>query len=418
MKIIVAHPGRQHSFKMATALKREGILFKYITTVYDKKSSITNKLVKYFLKGDILKKAKGRSCEELDDNDVLQYYEFFALITIFLSKNKYLKVFYSKWNVWVASKFYKKVMKYAKKNNVDAIIVYDGVSNKHFEILNNTNIKKIIDVSFASRQYLKSIFEKEMKLYPEFNMKDSFKEYKNKLMMKNDLNCTNMADYFLVPSNFVKESLLFCNVKNDAIAVVPYGVDREKFSMKDTLNNDKKLNIIYVGQVSYRKGIHRLLEVISQLDKNSIHLNICGGYDKNSDIYIKYKSLENVDFKGYVTRDCLAEEYRKSDLFVFPTLGEGFGLVVLEALSCGLPVLCSSRAGGNDVIKEGYNGYVISMDDNNELLERIQWCINNKDKIRNMKSNAIESVKYYTWDNYYSKVVYEIKKFLKIEKDL
>ena len=82
MRVIVAHPDRQHSFFLATALKKKGILDAYITTIYDKETSITAR-VKKILKGNIKKKAASRKCEFLDDKDVIQYNELYNLCIFF-----------------------------------------------------------------------------------------------------------------------------------------------------------------------------------------------------------------------------------------------------------------------------------------------------------------------------------------------
>ena len=76
MKVIVAHAERQHSFFLATAMKQAGILDKYITTIYDRPQSLTNR-VKRLLKGNTLKKANSRRCDALDDTDVVQINELF-----------------------------------------------------------------------------------------------------------------------------------------------------------------------------------------------------------------------------------------------------------------------------------------------------------------------------------------------------
>ena len=71
MKVLLVHPGKQHSFETAKALKEAGVFYKYVTTVYDKDNSLTNK-IKHLLKGKNLKKANTRKCPYLKDEEVIQ----------------------------------------------------------------------------------------------------------------------------------------------------------------------------------------------------------------------------------------------------------------------------------------------------------------------------------------------------------
>ena len=82
LKIIVAHPGKQHSFRVATALEKKGMLFKYATTVYDKKSSLLMRVVKMFLNKDNAQRANGRKCPFIPDEKVVQFCEFEGLLLL------------------------------------------------------------------------------------------------------------------------------------------------------------------------------------------------------------------------------------------------------------------------------------------------------------------------------------------------
>lgn len=403
-RIIVAHPGKQHSLQMAAAVKKSGMLQKYYTTVYYKEGSLTKIITDKLLRGKNLKKAHSRLSVELDSDDVEQINEWMGLVTLLTSRISVLEKLTRKWNALTASLFYKEIMRKARKDNIDAIIVYDGYSNRHFEILDGTDIIKVMDVSFASRQYLKKLFESEIKEYGADDLRRTSSELWNEKWMYNDIVATKVADYFIVPSHFVKESLEYCGVEPDRIYIVPYGVDNKEFNYTDVpLKKERRLQLLYVGEISCRKGLHRLLEVASQY-QGQIELRLCGRVDQKSSIYQNYKDTANIEFVGFITHDQLANEYNNADVFVFPTLGEGFGLVVLEALSCGLPVICSDRAGGNDVIQNGVNGFVISMDTNAALRNSIDWCLANRERLHQMRIQAKDSVAGLSWDTYKSNV--------------
>lgn len=408
LKVIVAHPGKQHSFQLATALNNEGILFKYITSVYNKPGSVTSFLSKFF-KGDILKKILGRRCENISDKDVIQFNEIGVLITLFLNKFPKINKFAEEWNCMIESNFYKKVMKYAKKNEVDAIVVYNGYQKKHFEILNKTKIIKIIDVSIAHREFLRDILDKEIKESGITEIKKQHLSYWNKHMIKNDIKGCSEADYFLAPSNFVLKSLVTHKVKREQVKIVPYGVDISQFNIIKNKEENGPLKLIYVGGISYRKGIHRLLEVIKEFDYSKVELYLAGTFDKNSDLYLNYKTKKNIHFLGFVTRDKLNKLYNEASIFVLPSFGEGLAQVGLEAMACGLPLLCTTNSGVNDVVIDGENGFVYEPNKNDELKNKIIWFINNREKIHEMGKKARITAEKYSWENYHKNVVTAIR---------
>ena len=91
MKVLLVHPGKQHSFETAKALKEAGVFYKYVTTVYDKDNSLTNK-IKHLLKGKNLKKANTRKCPYLKDEEVIQIYEWWGLLVLLISKLPFLEI--------------------------------------------------------------------------------------------------------------------------------------------------------------------------------------------------------------------------------------------------------------------------------------------------------------------------------------
>ena len=193
--------------------------------------------------------------------------------------------------------------------------------------------------------------------------------------------------------------------------IIPYGVNVNLFKGKSIYVHSEKIKLIFVGQISLYKGLHHLLSVISQMDLSKVELTLVGPI-VDYGLYMKYSNCNHIHFEGFVSFNRLQEYYRNADVFVFPTLGEGFGLVVLEALSCGLPVLCSQNAGGNDCIKDGYNGFVYNPLNEEELRCKINWFVENRCQLQQMGFNAQKSVKNYTWDRYYNSVSEYVTKII------
>ena len=406
MKIIVAHPGQQHSYHTAIAVKNAGHLYKYMTMFYYKKNcnNLLSKLCE--------KKIKNKRCELLDDADIETIGSLlFFFNSIFLRLNKRL---YRLFNSICSNYFGKRVALYAIKNNADAVIMYDTTCDKCFEILKKKapQILRIQDVAAINRIYMAELYALEIEKIPEqknelmqergfvFN-----KKYQNQWQKEID-----NSDYFIVPSKIVKESLLFSNAISNRILIIPYGSNYKISKKKETYKNNKTINILYVGSVSYMKGIVCLLKAYQSLPSGKFTLTVVGDIQINRSLLEEYK--ESVSFVGYIPHDELEEYYCKSDVFVFPSLGDSFGLVVLEAMSYGLPVICSDHAGASDLVVDGYNGFKVKSGDYLQIAEILNNLFDAEEQLKNLSLSAQMTAEQYSWENYYKNIGIAINKNL------
>lgn len=401
MKIIIAHPGRQHSFRVAKALKDKGWLYKYITTVYNKDDSLIMRVSRLFLNHDNLIRANKRKCESLKDSDVILFDEFLGYLILFLLRVDKTKKVYTWLNERVRDSFGRKVAKYAIKHKVDAVICYDANSKECFRILKKKapEIIRILDNAHPARNYLHKVYNEKLNSAGKFSktyeacgyiMDSKISEYFGTEI--------DQADYHIVASSFSENALLFNNVKKFKIIKVPYGVESNRIFF-----NERKykgpLKVLFVGEINQRKGIAQILEVAKQLSQKNVEFNLIGmGREYQSYLYEDY--LQYVNFLGRVSYDTLMKNYEENHIFIFPTMGEGFGLVLLEAMASGLPVIASKNCAGPDLIEDGYNGFLIEAGDTNALKERIIWFNNNNDKIREMSKNARSTALNFSWERY------------------
>lgn len=414
MKIIVAHPSKQHSFYTATAVKNADALFCYVTSIYDKPGTIT-----YFLKNLLSRKNKNKASTRknpsLQDSEVKVIYELSGLFLLLVRRIPFLNnKLYNKLFVRRRKKFGRYVAKLAVENDVDAVIMYDSTAVECFHILKEKRpqIKRILDVSICHRKLMRENFEKDMDATHDNSLKEENAILWNDALMNDYIQEVQDSNYFFVPSKIVKRSLIHIGVNEKNIKIIPYGVNLNHFSFNEKRDHIGPLKLIYVGQISFRKGLHHLLKVLSTFNTDKIELTLAGAYNPNNTLYRKYCKFPNIHFAGFVTRDKLAEYYRQSDFFIFPTLGEGYGLVVLESLSSGTPVLVSDLAGGNDIIEDGYNGFVFQAGNDVEMERILTLLVSDKSKLPDYSRNAYESVQDMSWETYYRNVQKTVSKII------
>jgi glycosyltransferase involved in cell wall biosynthesis len=226
-----------------------------------------------------------------------------------------------------------------------------------------------------------------------------------------------LADLVLVACSFVDKTIREF-YPDKRIARAPYGVDAEFWSpggeddrttgrrdnatiggrrSEGALLATPPLRFIYAGQSSIRKGIPVLIEAWEKAQLRDAELILVGSWQLAVD---RLKRLPvGVRFVGPVGPERLRELYRESDVFVFPSFFEGFGLVILEAMACGLPVIASDRSAGPDVLDDSC-GRVVAAGDVDQLVESLRWFAANRELLPQMKKAARTRAESFTWGSY------------------
>ena len=131
----------------------------------------------------------------------------------------------------------------------------------------------------------------------------------------------------------------------------------------------------------------------------------------------KYKDCDNVTFTGLVTFDKMKKIYESADVFVLPSFAEGMAQVGIEAMACGLPIICSYNSGVADIVNEGIDGFIIEAGNTQCIVDRIQWFLDHKDKIEEMGKHAHNNAMNYSWQQYEKNVNAAIKSIVKDASD-
>lgn len=415
--IVVLHPFQQHSFRTAAAIKQAGMLGKYITTVYNKKGSWTNRF-QFMLSANDRVRSEKRKTQELFDEEVLQFCEIRALLLLLLQRIDKSKKLYNWCFQYVIKVFNKKVFTYLEKVNPDAIIVYDTMSADLMEQIKKRelNIKIILDMSAPYYNFMEKEFLKDRERNPDYSdemismLNSSIYSYRRKYSQIE----IQLADAFIVASEFTKRSLVECGV-NRSIYICPYGVDDFIDITRKFTRTKKQVNwplkALYVGRVNQAKGAYLLLDIASKFNPDDIIFDFYGTYNATSKMVCQ--SPSNCVFHGHVPRSKMIEAYKNADILILPTLADGFGFVIPEALSFGVPVIVSNNAGAAQIIQNGVNGFTFEVGNKNALFEIIQTIIYQPELVDTMRENSFNSVRKLSWSNYNQHIVEAINDFFK-----
>ncbi len=213
-----------------------------------------------------------------------------------------------------------------------------------------------------------------------------------------------LASHCIVASSFTKKTLVEHGTPASAISVVPYGVDSSRFfpAPRRPAASDSVLRLLFVGRINQRKGIKYLLEALRLLHSDKVHLTVCGRVVDNLEIFLPFAS--QVEVRPSVSSDELVRAYQTADLFVFPSVAEGFGQVLLESLACGLPVVSTIRTAAPDLIEDGVQGFIVEPRRSDLIAERIAWALAHRSELTAMGVAARQRAETFTWERFRSGV--------------
>lgn len=199
-----------------------------------------------------------------------------------------------------------------------------------------------------------------------------------------------LADKIVVLSRFALSTFEAAGPKN-AETILP-GVDAELFRPDEARRMADPFRICYVGRLEMGKGVLYLLKAWKQLKLKNAELLLMGEVRPEVARRLTEYVDESVRIAGFVPRIVMAQELRQSSVFAFPSLHEGFGLVLLEAMASGVPVIATRSSGAPDCVTEGEDGFIVQPRSVDEIAGRIEWCYRNREALEWMGQNARRKV--------------------------
>ncbi len=213
------------------------------------------------------------------------------------------------------------------------------------------------------------------------------------------------ADVIIANSALTRRSHVAAGADPEKVFAVPLGAPPPigEAGLRDE-RRGKPLSIVWAGTFMPRKGAHYFLEAWRALrPRQSARATIFG------QVVVPERLLasppEGLEFRGSVPRSELFAAYETADVLVFPTLSDGFGMVVAEALAHGLPVITTDQAGASDLIEHGHNGLVIPAGNADALKEALQWCLDNRAALQEMRFAALETARRHQWSDFRRRLI-------------
>lgn len=210
-----------------------------------------------------------------------------------------------------------------------------------------------------------------------------------------------LADYFVVPSSFVRRTFAAMGVNLRRIKVIPEGVDCS--SLRPQLKRDGAFRVLYMGHLSFRKGVAHLLAAAELLKDSGIEFVLRGAIEPGFDrVLSRYEGL----FRrvGRVPSSELSDFISQASVVVVPSIEDGWCAVTVEAMACAVPVIVSGNAGSADAVRCGMDGFVVPAGDAKAIVDRLRWLQSHPAERARMGCMARERAREFNWDTYRRKI--------------
>ena len=221
----------------------------------------------------------------------------------------------------------------------------------------------------------------------------------SEITINRELEEYQLADKIIVPSKASRDSFRNQGIEMSKIIINPFPLSAKKLRN----SNPHKKDILFVGNVTLQKGFPTLIQAFNLLNLVNVKLHVVGIYSKPFVSFLKNCALsfENILLHGPLDTNRLKKLYEATDVFVLPSIHDGWGMVVNEAMSHGCIPIVSTGAGASDQIEHGINGYVFEAGDAVKLADCILKALDNKELRSSMILNMNTSPYFNrTWDDF------------------
>ena len=277
------------------------------------------------------------------------------------------------------------------------LIAYSYYAEPAFRLLVGSGLPRILFQVHPQAKFLRDLFIREAALVPEAAA-SLMREAEMSPAYGDADGSFAEADAVICASSFTKHSLEYAGAKAP-VHVVGYGVDLDVFSARTLAPSAKPLTVGFIGALSQRKGARYLLGALAALPKGSAKLIIYTRTSVDRDLIRGFESVE-VEIRGGLSDAALAADIKRCDLVALPSIAEGFGLVILEAMACGVPVLCTTSTGGADFIRHRQNGLLISPGSTEAIQRELDWTLTHRDELFQIGQAARVEAEKHTWATY------------------
>jgi glycosyltransferase involved in cell wall biosynthesis len=295
--------------------------------------------------------------------------------------------------LWAGQRFCRLVADHGFEN-ATGVYVFESAGLEILQQAKRLGLKTVTEQSIAPREITFRILAEERDRFPEWEtpLPDAGALA---VLSAREREEWALSDVILCGSEFVAKGIGDCEGPQTRCAVVPYGVDSRFVSNAPRVRREARLRVLTVGEVGLRKGSQYVLAAAKTLGSAAEFRMV--GQNRLPDAAVKALS-KHLKLCGPIPRAEMQRQYDWADVFLLPSLCEGSATVVYEALSAGLPVICTFNTGS--VVRDNAEGYIVPIRDADAIAEKLLHLANHPALLPEMSRNAIARSKQFSLSAY------------------
>lgn len=282
----------------------------------------------------------------------------------------------------------------------DVLHVFSGVAE---ELLTSTHGKRAIRVLMRGSSHIRT----QARLLEEEEARAGVPiDRPSPWMIAREEREYELADQVLVPSQFAYDSFREQGFPAEKLIKMVLGVEVDSFRSSPEavqgrcarIASGAPLRVLYVGALLYRKGMIDLGRIFQSLDGSHYRFTLVGPPSRESAGVLSLLA-DRVEIVPKQSQHRLKEWYQRADVFIFPTVEDGFAQVLAQAHAAGLPILTTRNSAGRDLIQDGETGWVLPIRSPQAFVERLLWCDAHRKELAEMTRRIHEETRLRTWDD-------------------
>lgn len=389
MKALLAHPGTQYSFRLARQLQKHDSLGRFWTGMAYRQDSLLGNCIRYLPAGVeralANRRLDGVRADKLRTRPLVEWQAMRRLRageddqTVMFDRNA----------------AFQRGIPDGELTNCDVIIGFDTSSWLLAERATAIGRPLLVDQSIGHPLSYRRLFPVLQKRFPEWV--EEFAPRPPALLRAEEVE-HGKACRIVAASSFTRQTLIENGVPAEKIVVNPYGVDLERFTPRFRPDPSRPLRFAFVGLAGARKGVPLMLDAWRRLAPEEAELWVIGPIEERQRRLVP--QLRGLQLVGKVPHRDLPNMLAQCDVLVFPSFFEGFGLVLLEAMAAGMPIIATDATAAPDLITHGVEGFVIPSGDSDALIDSTRRFIESPDRLERMSAAARRCAERYSWDAY------------------
>ena len=288
-------------------------------------------------------------------------------------------------------------------NGVRLVYAYEDGARESFVEAQGRGLQRVYELPIAYWRTLHAILREERERCPDWAVTiEALRDSPEKLRRKDEE--LALADVVVVPSRFAARSLELAPTRPRRVEIAPYGCPAPRPGEPARRRPSEPLRILYAGHLRQHKGISYLFEAIERISF-PYELTLAGpGPNVSCSPLVRALEDTNSQWLGSMPHSPLLEEMARHHVFVFPSLAEGFGLVITEALSAGLPVIATTNTCAPEILRNGVEGFVVPIRDPDAIAEHLTYLYEHEDERHAMAMAAKERAAELSWRRFEDRV--------------